>query len=462
MSVVGFFGYLSPYQKAFFACCFLALLVCVPFVSGTVRASSVLVFHTEPGSLTVKTGDVFNITVVVDNVPDDRRMESAEFHLDWNSSIVKAVDAVKVLFHEASPSNVWNNTLEFSRNVDYTAGSVSYVYSLTEASLAVSGNQTLAIITLKAVGQGSTTLSFSNVNACSGDSELFDSSATSCNVIVAEGAEGNPVVGSINDKQPHYVMSVFAGSNVNSDALVLPSWTAWNNTPFSVDVQIVDVTDMAGYDFGLSWNTRVLNCTNVAIYKPDCWHDTVDINFGINNPRFEELGGSYRLATAGGVGSDAFNGTVTVATLTFLPAGQGVTPLTFFCADLCNSWCNHITFSLTKGSVTVNQGQPPPLTPSPQESHVPNNSTQSPAKVGNSTKPSAESGGQANPLDSKNSGVPIVNEQVVGVPRPDFVLGLLPFLAAFGFVSANMVWLLMPKKRSMKKRALLIQDVTPD
>lgn len=433
MSIVGFFGYLSRHRNAFFACCFLALLVCVPFVSGTVRASSVLVFHTEPESLTVKTGDVFNVTVVVDNVPDDRGMFSAEFHLDWNSSVVKAVDAVKVLFHEASPSNVWNNTLEFSRDIDYTAGSVSYVYSLTGDSLGVSGNQTLAIITLEAVGQGSTTLSFSNVAACSSDYELFDSSAIGCNVIVAEGAKVNPIVGSSNDTQPHYVMSIFAGSSVNSDALVLPSWTAWNNTPFSVDVQIVDVADMAAYDFGLSWSTRVLNCTNVAIYKPDCWHDTLDINFGINNPKFAELGGSYRFATASVGGNDVFNGTVTVATLTFLPVGQGVTPLTFFYVGLCNYSCCYIGFSLAKGSVTVSEGQPPPLKPSPQESPVPRNITQSHTRG--------------------NSSVPVVNEQVVRPPRPAFVLVLLPYLVAFGFVSVNVVWLSMPKKRSMKKRS---------
>jgi hypothetical protein len=241
-------------------------------------------------------------------------------------------------------------------------------------------------------------------------------------------------------------MSIFAGSNVNMDALVLPSWTAWNDTPFSVDVQIVDVADMVAFDFGMSWSTRVLYCTNVAIYKPDSWHDTTEINLGINNTSDS---GSYEFVT-GSIGAVAFSGTVTVATLTFLPVGQGVTPLTFFHVAMCNHQAIFIGFSLTSGSVTVNEGQPPPLTPSPQESPVPNNSTQSPVKGANSTEPSTKSGGQAEPLISGNSGVPVVNEQVVGVPRPDFVLVLLPYLAAFGFVSMNMMWLLMPKKRSAR------------
>jgi len=303
---------------------------------------------------------------------------------------------------------------------------------------------------LEAVGQGSTVLNFSKVDACSLDTDSFDLSAIGCNVSVAQGGEVNPIVGPSNDSQPHYVMSIFAGSAANGDALVLPPWSARGDAQFYVDVQIVDAVDVAGYDFGLSWNNQVLNCTKVAIFKPDSWPDTLDINFGINNTSDAGLG-TYEIASCS-MGAVGFSGTFKVATLTFLPIWRGLTPLTFFDAHLCNSHVASVQCSATEGSITVNMGKSSALAQSQQKYPVPNSSAQSSGKLGNSTESFVPNGGQAGSVVSGNGGTTIDNEQVVGAPRLDFVLVLLPFLATFGFVSMSLVWLLMPRKHSLRKR----------
>jgi hypothetical protein len=155
-------------RKAAFMIC-LALFVFAPFLvhaqDATMSAPAVLA---QPDSVTVKEGDIFNVSVVIENLAANDGMLGVDFFLKWNSTILNAVNIYEVLFHEITPQSAWDNIWQIRLTINNTKGTAEDACTWMNEPGAVdggycpvngiSGNHTLAIITMEAVGTGSTTL----------------------------------------------------------------------------------------------------------------------------------------------------------------------------------------------------------------------------------------------------------------------------------------------------------------
>lgn len=120
----------------------------------------------DPVSLTVNEGELFNITVYIDNVPTDQNFTGVQFKIVWDSAVLNAVNMTEVLFNSVTPpgneTNIWPLLHSVSAGTvgyGYTWMNVISAYELGYAPL--SGNHTIAIITLNATTTGLTTLEFS-------------------------------------------------------------------------------------------------------------------------------------------------------------------------------------------------------------------------------------------------------------------------------------------------------------
>jgi len=132
---------------------------------GTTPGPVVLV---TPDNVTVNAGDVFNVSVVIENLAVNDGMAGGEFQLTWNSTVLKALNFFEVLFHEITPQSEWDNIWQLALTFNNTVGIASYACTWMDRTRAIdegywpadgiSGNHTLAIITMEAVGTGSTSL----------------------------------------------------------------------------------------------------------------------------------------------------------------------------------------------------------------------------------------------------------------------------------------------------------------
>jgi hypothetical protein len=159
--------------KAAFAIC-LALFVFAPIlVQAQDGNACVPVVLVQPDSVTVKEGDVFNTSVVIENLAVNHGMCGVEFVLTWNKTMLNSLGINEVLYHTITPQDEWDNIWEIRCIVNNTGGYAWYACLWLDLERAVaggycpvngiSGNHTLAIVTMKAVGAGSTTLHLSCV-----------------------------------------------------------------------------------------------------------------------------------------------------------------------------------------------------------------------------------------------------------------------------------------------------------
>lgn len=400
-------------------CCSLVLLIFAPFVSGKGVQGPSVVYYTEPQSLTVREGGIFNISVLIGNIPADPGLSAAEFHLSWNPIVLNAISIIKVMFQDNSIG--WDE-------LNNTEGHLSYVHALCTGA-SISGNQTLATITLKAVSEGSTNLHFTFVAACSSDSRSFNCETSDCYVLVEEDSETNPPIALTAKPNATYTITILARSVINANTLIPPA-VVTERVPFTVDMEIDNVANMFAWQFGLFWNNSLLNCTNAEIYNPDTWKSTVTVGGQIAN-NYNSTSGNYFIAVAASGGSTSYYGNVTIATLTFNPIGEGTTPLTFGDVEICDSFANFIESSATNGMVTVNNGQP----------LLSSNGTPEPPVSTNNTSP---------PTASKDSGskiTPSINARsnsfdatyTVHVAELGIISALMMSLAAMGVLVVRLI-----------------------
>jgi len=192
---------ITKMPKAAFAIC-LALFVFAPILvqaqDGNATAPVVLV---QPDSVTVKEGDVFNTSVVIENLAVNHGMYGVEFVLTWNKTVLNSLGMNEVLYHTITPQDEWGNIWEIRCTVNNTGGYAWYAclwFNLRRAVAGgycpvngISGNHTLAIVTMKAVGAGSTTLHISCI-------EVGDMNAASL-LNIDENAHEPPGNGSSGD-----------------------------------------------------------------------------------------------------------------------------------------------------------------------------------------------------------------------------------------------------------------------
>jgi len=134
----------------------------------------------QPENMTVKRGETFTISVVLENIPENPGTAGIQFTVNWNQTVLSALNMTEVLFHEVTPPSEWDNIWELGNVVNNTEGYVTYAYLWYDSNRAtvggyapVWGNHTLATITLMAIETGSTTLHFSDMIVGTPDAEVL-------------------------------------------------------------------------------------------------------------------------------------------------------------------------------------------------------------------------------------------------------------------------------------------------
>jgi hypothetical protein len=143
-----------------------------------------------------------------------------------------------------------------------------------------------------------------------------------------------------------------------ASVLVDPSsTTVFKGEVFTVNVKVTSVTDLRGWEFKLYWNSTLLNCTDFVIQTPTEWQGKAQ-NYG------EGLEAGYNatharlwIAQAANYPAPSFNGSMTLATLTFQALQTGTTPLTLADTNLGNSTAQPMDHADSSGSVSVYYGR---------------------------------------------------------------------------------------------------------
>ncbi len=125
------------------------------------------------------------------------------------------------------------------------------------------------------------------------------------------------------------------------------------NDTFSMNVTIAGTAALYGWEFKLYWNSSVLECTDAQTCIPDTWgQDFFAVGVGVQNDFNSTLGRYWKAVTAVNP-APAFNGNLTIATLTFKALDVGVTELKLMDVKLADASACPINHTTIDGSVTV-------------------------------------------------------------------------------------------------------------
>lgn len=133
--------------------------------------------------------------------------------------------------------------------------------------------------------------------------------------------------------------------------------TAYGKETFAVHVKLENAVDLAGWEFALYWNSAILNCTSVAVQEPAEWQNNTQ-NYGSGlEANYNSTHARYWKAQTASYPAPPFNGSMTIATLTFQALQPGTTSLTLVETKLGNSTAQPIDHTDSSGSVTVYYGR---------------------------------------------------------------------------------------------------------
>jgi hypothetical protein len=124
-----------------------------------------------------------------------------------------------------------------------------------------------------------------------------------------------------------------------------------------VSVSISNVTNLQGWEFNLYWNSSVLNCTNAAVVTPPVWQGyTQDYGPGLE-PNYNSTCALFSQAESANSPALPFNGSLTIATLTFQALQPGTTTLALTNILLGDSTAQPIACTVSSGNVSVYYGR---------------------------------------------------------------------------------------------------------
>jgi hypothetical protein len=144
------------------------------------------------------------------------------------------------------------------------------------------------------------------------------------------------------------------GAGIAVDASQL---TVFKDETFNVNVKITGVIDLLGWEFKLFWNNTVLNCTSSVVQTPTEWQSNAqNYGSGLENG-YNATNARFWAAQSVNYPASSFNGSMTIATLSFKAMQPGTTSLTLMETKLGNSTADPIDHTESSGSVTVYFGR---------------------------------------------------------------------------------------------------------
>jgi hypothetical protein len=250
-------GFLSPERigltKKILIIALVLLLVSYVYLAVSPRsfAANPVTLYLDPATInnvSYTPGTTFNVSVKLDNVPTDPGVVGIQFNVTWDPAILKGTALTEVVFNEVTPPDQVDNIWKLKNAV--ANNSVSYAYTFQDITTAIdggyapiSGNHTVAIITLTVVGTGKTSLNFAvgNIGDPSGNPIEHDTF----------GATFSNVAG------PKPALLFVDPSEISNGSLGIGS-------SFMINVNIVNASDVGGLEFKLGFNASELNVISVV------------------------------------------------------------------------------------------------------------------------------------------------------------------------------------------------------
>ncbi len=180
-------------------------------------------------------------------------------------------------------------------------------------------------------------------------------------IILANNFNKNPPVGGYSAQGSPMGgpgMGAFTMLGAGAGIAVDPSQsTVFKGQTFVVNVMLSNVNDLHGWQLKLYWNSTVINCTNATVVTPTVWQGyTQDYGPGIE-ANYNSTHARFYKAEAAKYPAPSFNGSTTIATLTFQATETGATSLSLQETKLGNSTADPIDHTESSGSVSVCYGR---------------------------------------------------------------------------------------------------------
>ena len=266
----------------------------------------------------------FNISVKVDNVAPSAGLVGIQFTMTWDPTILKGVSMQEIIFHEVTPPDQWINIWQLNNKV--TNDSAVYAFAFQDVQAAVdggyapiSGNHTIANITLKVMGVGKCALHFSVA-------KLGDRDA---NEITHDTFDGF-----FNNAPPALPALFYVVPPKISNVSMTPG------TDFNVTVDITNASSVYGLEFKLGFNATLLNANSVgpgSFIPPS----------GTTLTEIDNVTGFVRFNVSV---SSSLDGNGVLAEINFHVEDLGKTPLHLYDIQLVDSLGQPLTFTSADGS----------------------------------------------------------------------------------------------------------------
>lgn len=219
------------------------LAMCVGYVTQTHAGSAIL--SIKPSEITVEPDQEFTVDINVTNVEN---MYAYEFKIYFKNSILNATKAIRPLGHFMEPSDP---TLQFvpkweiKNNFNETHGRIWLGFTLLSPETPKSGSGILARITFKAIGKGSTLLSFKDTKLADNVAQPIPHVVEECTVTVKLPEIPQPTI----EVNPKIISPSRRGEIISI-----------NITVTNLDVRWKAV----GFEFKLGFNRTLLQVVNVT------------------------------------------------------------------------------------------------------------------------------------------------------------------------------------------------------
>lgn len=312
----------------------LGSFICIVGLPVGKAASASVKLYVDPASIenmALVPNTTFNVSVKVDNIPATPGLAGVQFNLTWDPSVLKGVSLQDIMFHQVAPESEWDNIWGLSNIV--TNGSVLYAYTFLDIGRATSGgyfpingSYTVANITLKVIGTGKCPLHFTV-------SKLADPSSLAISHATVDGSFSNLA------PPPAPTPALLYVSPAN---IVNASLTPSNN--FTININIINASDMSGLEFKLGFNVSALNANSVVngSFLPSSVTPVAQIN---NTAGFVKFNVTLSTPLSG-------NGTVAVIQLQVEAGNVRNSTLHLYDVGLVNSTAQPLPFTTADGSFT--------------------------------------------------------------------------------------------------------------
>lgn len=316
--------------KKLMTTCFVVLLVSIAFtiVTPNAHASAPTKVYVDPPAVVNQAlvpGTTFNISIKVDDIPVDPGVVGVQFNLSWNPSIINATSMEEVFFHSTMPPDEVESNLWKIKHV-IAASYVLYGYTYQDINRAinmsygpVSGNQTIAKITMRVNGIGKCALHLEKV-------VLGDPEGIALPIDVFDGFFSN------TPSPPPALLYVDPPSISNVNL------TPCNN--FTVNVNIMNASGIYGLEFKLSFNATMLQVNSVTkgSFIPPSSTPTIQID---NTAGFITFNVSV---------SSSLDGDGTLAEVDFHVESLGDTALHIYDVQLVDNFGEALPYATSDGS----------------------------------------------------------------------------------------------------------------